>query len=93
MIKIACDANFLPTTDTSIETKESLRTVIIRRSCARMANMSVSLLEYEAEGAEIVHYNQYMIVSTLPFKTRALTFWNMAGVVIGNDVNAVSEKV
>jgi hypothetical protein len=45
MMKIACDANFLPTTDTSIETKESLGTVIIQRSFVGMANMSVSLLE------------------------------------------------
>jgi hypothetical protein len=57
MIKIACDANFQPTTDTSIETKESLGTVVIQGSFAGMANMSVSLLEYEAEGAEIVHYS------------------------------------
>jgi hypothetical protein len=28
-----------------------------------------------------------MIVSTPPFKTRALTFWNMAGVVTENRVN------
>lgn len=60
-------------------TKKIAGTVIVRQGLPRTAHVVVTFGRWDVYGGGLSDFNTYMVVASLPFKTRAKMFWGRVG--------------
>lgn len=60
-------------------TNSTSGSIVVREGLPKTANIFSTLRAHGEGNGDIMHYHMYMIVSSLPFKTRTSMFWNLLG--------------